>query len=148
MSGMSAADQMMLATERVTTTRAAHGADLWMAIEAAQYARVILCSEPRSEDGKAALAEFMDTFTRQLDTWEETSPAGQSTMLETVGRGIEDLKQSGLHVHWAVTERTMKEETDGEERFPLAVLVVDDTDAIEMLVDIPLDLDVDEDDTT
>ena len=131
-------------TERITTRRAALGQDLWIAIEAAQFARVILCEEPRTDAERDVQTAFVDMLTRHVEDWEQTPPTAQATALESVGRKLEDLDRVGFRVHWAVTERFVDDEDAPDETMPMAVLIVDRTDAAELTVDLPLDLDMGE----
>ena len=114
-------------TERITTRRAEQGLDLWIAIEAAQYARVILCEEPHSEAEREAQTAFIDSLTQHVEDWEEAPPMVQSTALEDVGRRLADLDRNGFCVHWAVTERAVDQSEEPSGTMPLAVLIVDAT---------------------
>ncbi len=129
-------------SQRITTRRAAQGRDLWIAIEAGQYARVIFCEEPRTDAERDVQTAFLDTLTRHLEDWAETPPLGQATALEAVGHRLADLDRLGFRVHWGVTERHIDGEDAPEETMPMAVLLVDRDDAAELTVDLPLDLDI------
>lgn len=138
-------------TERITTRRAVLGRDLWTAIEAAQFARIILCEEPRTDAERDVQAAFVDTLTRHVEDWEETAPLAQATALEGIGRCLVDLERVGFRVHWCVTERMMPDDDEADEPdepdephrpMPLAVVIVDRTDDAELTVELPLDLDM------
>jgi hypothetical protein len=132
-------------SQRITTRRAAQGRDLWIAIEAAQYARVIFCEEPRTDAERDVQTAFVDTLTRHLEAWAETPPLGQATALEAVNQRLADLDRLGFRVHWGVAERHVDDADALEETMPLAVLIVDRDDSAELTVDLPLDLDMDDD---
>ena len=132
--------------ENVEATRAATGIDLWPAIEAAQYARVILCVEPSSERERAAMSDFLKEFTHYVESWESLAPGDQAVVLGSLGRQLDALGREHLHIHWAVTERKLRAPEGGGDRVPLAVIVIGATDAETATVAVPTDLEVDTED--
>lgn len=117
--------------------RARNGHDLWAAVEAAQYARLIDHDEPRSEDEATRINELIAYFSDCAEEWEEKSTSDQTVVLERFGNHLDALEQMELHVYWAVTQGRFDSEEGGQVDLPVGVLIVAREDEDGLAVNLP-----------
>ena len=90
--------------ETLTLQRARSGQDLWTAIEAAQYARLIRHEDPQSDAEAAGMQAFVGLFSDCAERWEAQSPDDQSLALKQVDAHVAALGELELFVFWGVLE--------------------------------------------
>lgn len=120
------------------------GHSLWLAIEAAQYARIMLHEEPETEAEEQAMSDFVEAFARYTEVWEETASQTKAAFLETLGHHLATLRERGLYVHWARAERFLASPKQLEQSVTLAVVSVGRTSDPKIRVAIPTELEVGE----
>ncbi len=111
-------------TETVTLQRADSGPDLWTAVEAAQYARLIEHDPPDSAAEAEGMAALIGLFAECSEAWERQTASDQALALERFGSGIEALRKQGLFVHWGVTGRCVQDDQGDSVELPVAVLTI------------------------
>lgn len=130
------------AYEAVELRLAVDGTALWLAIEAAQYGRILLHEEPQSDREEHAISSFADTFSRYTEEWEEASSPTKGAFLQSLGKHIGVLRDQGLYVHWGRIERKLADDTDRRQDIPLVVLSIDRRSTLTMQIMMPLDLNI------
>jgi hypothetical protein len=130
------------AYEAVELRLAADGAALWLAIEAAQYGRVLLHEEPQSEREERAMSSFAETFSRYTEEWEEAPLPTKGAFLQSLGEHVGALRDQGLYVHWGSVDRKLTDETQQHQDISLVVLSIDRRSTPTMQIMMPLDLNV------
>ncbi len=130
------------AYEAVELRLAADGAALWLAIETAQYGRILLHEEPQSDCEENAISSFADTFSRYTEEWEEAPSPTKGAFLQNLGKHIGTLRDQGLYVHWGRIDRKLTDDKDRQQDFSLVVLSIDRRSALTMQIMMPLDLNV------
>ena len=124
-------------SETIALRRAESGHDLWAAIEAAQFARIVEHDVPRSEIEAERMGALIEVFTECAEAWEEKSAAEQTAALERLGRHLAALEDAGLFAHWAVIERAF-DTAEGETAvLPVAVLAVARDAGPELSLEVP-----------
>lgn len=124
-------------SDTIALQRANSGYDLWAAIEAAQYARLVEHDEPRTAMEAKRLGNLIGVFSDCAEGWEGKSAADQSVALEQLGTRLAELGTLGLHAYWAVAERPF-ETADGERiALPVAILAVLRADRSSVTVELP-----------
>ena len=63
--------------EAIKLQRVVQGHELWAAIEAAQFACMVVHDEPSSEQEDNAITAFFEAFSQYTEAWEETLPGQQ-----------------------------------------------------------------------
>lgn len=117
--------------------RARRGQDLWTAIEAAQYARIVEHDTPQSEAEAERLRDLVGFFSDCAEAWEEKSAADQTVALERLGSHLASLEEDGLFAYWGVVERRF-ETSEGEPvALPVAILAVLRDGRPAVTVDLP-----------
>jgi hypothetical protein len=130
------------AYEAVELRLASDGAALWLAIEAAQYGRILLHEEPQSDREEQAMSGFAETFSRYTEEWEEAPSPIKAAFLQSLGEHVGALRGQGLYVHWGRIERTLTDETTQRQEISLVVLSIDRRSKLTMQIMMPLDLSV------
>lgn len=130
------------AYEAVELRLAADGAALWLAIEAAQYGRILLHEEPQTEREERAMSSFAETFSRYTEEWEEAPSPTKGAFLQSLGGHIGGLRDQGLYVHWGRVDRKLTDEKEKCQDISLVVLSIDRRSALTMQIMMPLDLNV------
>jgi hypothetical protein len=118
------------------------GAELWPAVEAAQYARLISFDPPTRADRREAIARFVEAFAGCAETWEVLEPIARSGALAGLGAQLDALQRCDLFVHWAVLERGIAG-AGGSVSMPIAVLTISETDLPTARLQLPGELEVD-----
>ena len=130
------------AYEAVELRLAADGAALWLAIEAAQYGRILLHEEPQTEREERAISSFAETFSRYTEEWEEAPSPTKGAFLQSLGEHIGSLRHQGLYVHWGRVDRKLTDEKKHCQDISLVVLSIDRRSVLTMQIMMPLDLNV------
>lgn len=117
------------------------GTELWPAVEAAQYARLITHEPPASAAEEAAIARFLEAFATCAETWEELQAARRAGALAGLSAQLEALQRSGLFVHWAAIDAGLAE-AGRRVTMPLAVVTISRTNLPEARVRLPDELEV------
>ncbi len=130
------------AYEAVELRLAPDGAALWLAIEAAQYGRILLHEEPQSGREERAMSDFAEVFSRYTEEWEEAPSPIKSAFLQSLGEHVGSLRDQGLYVHWGSIVRRLTDESKQGQDISLVVLSIDRRSTITMQIMMPLNLDV------
>lgn len=104
--------------------RADSGPDLWPAVEAAQYARLVKHEPPATDAEAASIQAVVDLFAACAEQWERQSAADQAITLEQLDGQMAALRALGLYVHWAVTKRRFDSAEGAPVDLPVAVVTV------------------------
>ena len=136
-------DTLDSAQDTLDLRRALKGTDLWPAVEAAQFARVVVHDEPANDDETRALRDFVEAFSAATESWEGTPIENRGVFLEILGGHVRTLEGLGLFVHWGCVERTLAV-PGGDEAAPgsLAIVSVDRVRLSTVTVALPEELDV------
>jgi hypothetical protein len=127
------------ANQTVELRLAETGTELWPAVEAAQYARLISHDPPAGADQAQAIARFVEAFAACAETWEELEPLRRAGTLAGLSARLDALQRCGLFVHWAAIERGIAGSASSV-RMPLAVLTISPTDLPTARVQLPAEL--------
>jgi hypothetical protein len=117
------------------------GTELWPVVEAAQYARLINHGPPASAAEEAAIARFVETFAACAETWQDLQAERRAGALAGLSAQLETLQRCGLFVHWAAIDAGIAE-AGRRVTMPLAVVTISRTDAPEVRVRLPDELQV------
>jgi hypothetical protein len=115
------------------------GTELWPALEAAQYARLISHEPAASAAEDAAITRFVETFTTCAETWEDLQAERRAGALAGLSAQLEALQRCGLFVHWAALEAGIAE-AGRRVTMPLAVVRISRSDLPEARVRLPGEL--------
>ncbi len=128
--------------QRVELCAAVEARDLWAAVEAAQYARIVIHEDAGSPEEAQAVRAFIDAFSRCTETWEETRLESRNLMLEALGTVLRPLRDLGLAVHWGTVDRSLHLPDGRVQPIPLAVVSVSRSDAAVAELSLPAELEV------
>ena len=133
--------------EAVELRLAGDGAALWLAIEAAQYGRILLHEEPQTEREERAMSSFAETFSRYTEEWDEAPSPTKGAFLQSLGEHVGALRGQGLYVHWGRINRKLTDQKLTDDRkqgqdISLVVLSIDRRSTLTMQIMMPLDLNV------
>jgi hypothetical protein len=117
------------------------GTELWPAVEAAQYARLINHEPPASAAEDEAITRFIEAFAGCAETWEDLQAERRAGALAGLSAQLEALQRCGLFVHWAAIDAGIAE-AGGRVTMPLAVLTISRTNLPEARVRLPDELEV------
>ena len=118
-------DTMTEATSVTLELSRADGApDLWPAIEAAQYARIIDHETPRTDAEASAMADLVGFFSDCSEQWEQQSASEQKTALEQMGNRLTALRELGLFVYSGTTQIRVDTAEGATTALPLVVLII------------------------
>ncbi len=109
-------------TEPLELTRVDGGADLWVAIEAAQYAKLVEHDSPLSHLEAARMQNLLGLFEDCSEDWESKTTHDQTMALEQLGCRLSALREVRLHVYSAVTKMGFETPAEQLVQMPLAVL--------------------------
>lgn len=104
--------------------RADQAADLWSAIEAAQYGRILHQEDAEKADDPAPLGTFLGLLSEVVEVWEEVTPESQIALLQKLDAPLSALQRLGHQVHWGLIRRTVGLAGGGAVEIPLAVFRV------------------------
>lgn len=108
--------------ELITAQRADRGADLWTAVEAAQFAHVV--ERDDSEDDVETADSFLNLFFELAEDWDEANSNDQATALAQLDTRLRGLAERELFVHVAVVQREFAISSGEIASLPIAVLKV------------------------
>jgi hypothetical protein len=117
------------------------GTELWPAVEAAQFARLINHEGPASAAEEGAITRFVEAFAGCAETWEDLQAERRAGALAGLSAQLEALQRCGLFVHFAAIEAGIAE-AGRRVTMPLAVLTIGRTDLPETRVRLPDELEV------
>ncbi len=110
--------------ELVTAQRADRGADLWTAVEAAQFAHVVERDVDEGDTKSESAEAFLTLFFELAEDWDETDSNDQATALAQLDTRLRGLAQHDLFVHVAVIQREFMISSGDVARLPIAILKV------------------------
>ena len=115
------------------------GTELWPAVEAAQYARLINHDPPASAAESEAITRLVEAFAECAETWAELQAERRAGALAGLSAQLEALQRCGLFVHWAAIDAGI---ADAGRRvtMPLAVLTISRSNLPEARVRLPDEL--------
>lgn len=117
------------------------GTELWPALEAAQYARLIDREAPASAAEEQAITHFIEVFGMCAETWEQLHVTRRSGALAGLSARLEALQRCGLCVHWAAIDAGIGQ-TGRRVTMPLAVLTISRTNLPIVRMELPAELQV------
>ncbi|MCP5363792.1 MAG: hypothetical protein H6905_00905 [Hyphomicrobiales bacterium] len=97
--------------------------DLWAPLEMAQFGRIVLHDERKTDARARALDAFLTTFSEVTENWDETTDAVKGPVLEGVFKRVSALADTGLFVHVGCIEQRFAEGDQGV-RLPVAIIAV------------------------
>ena len=117
------------------------GSELWSAIEAAQYARLISHDPASDAADEQVIERFVAAFVECAETWEELESVRRMGAVAGLSAQLEALQRRGLFVHWAAVEAGI---TEGGQRvrMPLAVVTISRSDLPTAEVRLPAELEI------
>ena len=130
------------ARDTVELRLALKGTELWPAVEAAQFARVVVHDEPVNEVETRAVHDFVEAFSAVTESWERTPIENRGAFLEILGDHVKTLDGLGLFVHWGCVERRLAAPGSDGVRVTLAIISVDRLRLSTVTVALPEALDV------
>jgi hypothetical protein len=118
------------------------GTELWPAVEAAQFGRLVIHDEPGDKGEARALQDFVEAFSTVTESWERTPIENRGAFLEILGGHVKTLEGLGLFVHWGCIERILS--VPGHDPTPctLAIIGVDRVGLPTVTVALPEELDL------
>ena len=117
------------------------GTELWPAVEAAQYARLITHEPPASAAEEAAIARFLEAFATCAETWEELQAARRAGAPGGLRARVDAGPGRGLLVLGAAIAAALAE-AGRRVTMPLAVVTISRTNLPEARVRLPDELEV------
>ena len=117
------------------------GTELWSAIEAAQYARLINHEPPASAAEEEAITRFVAAFAACAESWGELAAERRAGALAGLSAQLEAQQRCGLYVHWAATDAGIAE-AERRVTMPLAVMTISRTNLPEARMRLPGELEV------
>lgn len=118
-------------------SRALSGQDLWAAIEAAQYARLIDHDVPATDIEARWIEDLIRLFSDSAEEWEDLSSSDQALVLERLGSHVEVLREFDLAVYTTVTRGSFEAEDGETVQLPLAVLTITRDDGPSVTIGLP-----------
>ena len=110
--------------ELVTAQRADRGADLWAAVEAAQFAHVVERDDRESDVESDSADAFLELFFELAEDWDAADSNDQATALAQLDTRLRVLAKRELFVHVAVVEREFAISGHETTSLPIAILKV------------------------
>jgi hypothetical protein len=117
------------------------GTELWPAVEAAQYARLINQEPSESAAEEQAVTRFIEAFGACAETWEGLQAVQRAGALAGLSAQLEALQRCGLFVHWAAIDAGIAQ-AGRRVTMPLAVLTISRSNLPKMQVRLPDELEV------
>jgi hypothetical protein len=117
------------------------GTELWPAVEAAQYARLINHESPASAAEAEAITHFVEAFATCAESWEDLQAERRAGALAGLSAQLEALQRCRLYVHWAAIDAGIAE-SDRRVTMPLAVLTISRSNLPEARMRLPGELEV------
>jgi hypothetical protein len=107
----------------VTLHLAESGKDLVVAIEAAQFARLIERDEPEGP-GEAAVGAFVELFAAAAESWAGLAALERAGLLARLSERLDRLERDGLFVYWGRVALAVARADRDALRLPLAILAI------------------------
>ena len=117
------------------------GSELWPAVEAAQYARLISHDPPASAADERAIVRFVEVFLECADNWDDLQNGRRLGATTGLSAQLEALQRCGLFVHWAAIDASVTE-AGRRVLMPVAVLTVSRSSLATTQVRLPGELQV------
>jgi hypothetical protein len=117
------------------------GTELWPAIEAAQYARLINQEPAAHAAEEEAITRFVEAFIACAETWDDLQAERRAGALAGLSAQLDALQRCGLFVHWAAIDAGIAE-SGRRVTMPLAVVTISRTSLPEARVRLPDELEV------
>lgn len=106
----------------VALSLAQRSLDLWPALEAAQFARIVNRDAPAGGAQEDAMRTFIAVFSELAESWESVPVASRVPALDGIDRYLVRMRDNGIYVHAAAVECAFASDGHAAEAFPLAVL--------------------------
>jgi len=129
--------------DAIELRRAQRGSDLWAAVEAAQYARVIDYDEPRSGEEASRMTDLVVLFSECAEQWESRDMSGQKLALEQLDVCLAALGEVALFAYSGIVQRRLTTAEGGPVELPVAVLVIRRDDRPTIAIALPAAMDID-----
>jgi hypothetical protein len=117
------------------------GTELWAAVEAAQYARLITHEPSESAAEHRAVTRFVEAFGACAETWEDLQAVHRAGALAGLSAQLDALQRCGLFVHWAAIDAGIAQ-AGRRVTMPLAVLTIGRSNLPKVQVRLPDELEV------
>jgi hypothetical protein len=130
-------------SDAIELRRAQRGPDLWAAIEAAQYARLVDYDAPRTDEEAARMADLIGLFSECSEEWESRNTSDQKLVLEQLDVRLSALGELGLFVYSGIAQRRLKTAEGAPVELPVAVLVIRRDDRPTVAIGLPAAIDID-----
>jgi hypothetical protein len=122
----------------IALQRAGRGADLWPAVEAAQYGYILQVGDGDPNAAAAPDFAFATDFRDIVEAWDTASPQDQAVLIGRLDSGVVALRADGRAVHWGLVHHPVA--TSGTVvEIPVAIIGFSGTDEKEMTVALHLD---------
>ncbi len=106
----------------VSLSLAERSLDLWPALEAAQFARIVNRDPPSGDVQDDAMRRFIAIFAELAESWETVPVASRVPALDGINRYLVGMRENGIFVHAAAVECAFSSEGNAAQSFPMAVL--------------------------
>ena len=126
----------------VTLSLARTSIDLWPALEAAQFARLVNRDPPTGEAQASAMQTFIAIFTELAESWDSVPVASRMPTLEGIDRYLVRMRDNGIHVHAAAAACAFTAPGATPQSLPLAVLNLGGARSPELTLMVPHAIDV------
>ena len=110
--------------QQVTAERADRGADLWTAVEAAQFAHVVERDVEENGVQSESAAAFLSLFFELAEDWDGIDSNDQATALAQLDTHLRRLAERELFVHVAVVQREFAIPSGEVASLPIAIVRV------------------------
>ena len=128
--------------ESLELQRAHGGSDLWVALEAAQYAKLVDHDDPLTGKESERMLALVGFFEDCSENWEQRTVSDQTIALEQLGCRVEALREIDLHVYSAVARLGIETAVRKTIHIPLAVLNISRQDYPSITVMLPRAVDL------
>lgn len=108
--------------EPVDLPLAQSSADLWPAIEAAQFAHIVNRDPPDDDGQDRAMRTFVAIFAELAESWESVPIASRMPALDGIERYLVRMRDRGIYVHAGAVECAFTAPGAAVQSLPLAVL--------------------------
>ncbi len=122
--------------------RADSGQDLWSAVEAAQYGRVVGHDTPGNDAEADCMQDLLGFFADCSEQWGGKSTVDQTLALQQLGSRLAALEELELHVYWAVVRGRFDTAEGQQVELPVAVLTIARNGQPTLTVDLPGEIDL------
>jgi len=130
-------------TQTVELRRADSGPDLWVAVEAAQFARVVDHAAARTDAEAARMQDLIGLFLECSEAWDGKTAADQTLALAQLGFRLSALAELELFTYWAVIQARCKTARGEPVELPMAILTIARDGQPSITVRLPGVMDID-----